>query len=306
MSRHYDGSPKSFLPARVGGLIFHSVVLLLLIAGSAVGFYFALGAQAGSYSLLALVLAVTAMLPLPFFLYRFYALLRASYILQRNGLTIHWGLRSEDIPLNQIEWLRPVNDLGFSIPRPAFWTPGAILGRRKTDELGMIEYLASENKHALAIATNLSVFVISPADPREFAKTFQRAMELGSLDPIQAKSVQPDRFFGQVLSHHRIRINLIIGLVITMLLFITVTLLIPNLTSANIGFTPGGEGTQASTPVQLLLIPVLAAVCYVADSIGTFFFYQKPVWQPISIILSMTAAVVPALFLISILFLVLS
>jgi len=45
-----------------------------------------------------------------------------------HGLRLRWGLRAEDIPLPEIEWIRPASDLGFHLPKPFLSMPGALLG----------------------------------------------------------------------------------------------------------------------------------------------------------------------------------
>jgi hypothetical protein len=49
--------------------------------------------------------------PVPFLGYRAYALLRADYYIDRDSLAMLWGLRVEDIPLTDIEWVRPASDV---------------------------------------------------------------------------------------------------------------------------------------------------------------------------------------------------
>ncbi len=138
-----------FNPPRRRGIFLHLGVALLLLAGAGGGLYYALGQQAGAYFLLFMVVAVVCMLPLPLIAYRGYALLRARYTLERDGLRIRWGLRTEDIPLNTIEWVRPASELGNTLHLPPFSVTGAILGKREVADLGTVEFLASEIDEAL-------------------------------------------------------------------------------------------------------------------------------------------------------------
>ncbi|NMC78371.1 MAG: hypothetical protein GYA59_03330, partial [Chloroflexi bacterium] len=88
-----------FLPERRTGLIVHIGAAILLIGASLGSFLLAQRQIASSYFVLLLLLSVALLLPLALILYRGYALLRANYILEREGLRLRWGLRSEDIPL---------------------------------------------------------------------------------------------------------------------------------------------------------------------------------------------------------------
>ena len=80
-------------------------MLLFLGGGGGVAFWFSLRQSIGSNLILYLVLTVVMLAPTPLLMYRLYALIQASYTLERDGLRIRWGLRGEDIPLSQIEWI---------------------------------------------------------------------------------------------------------------------------------------------------------------------------------------------------------
>ena len=53
-------------------------------------------------------------------------------------MRIRWGLRSLDIPITEVEWVRPVEDLLIPLKMPAFSTPGAILGEGYHPDLGKV------------------------------------------------------------------------------------------------------------------------------------------------------------------------
>ena len=138
-----------------------------------------------------LLVGIIGLAPIPLFGYRAFALLRAEYILDRDSLEVRWGLRDEDIPLTDIEWVRSMQDLTQPLSLPPMPMPGAILGLRRHRDLGLVEFIASERKNLLLVATAKRVYAISPADPVEFTQTFARAVELGSLTPAKPKSVYP-------------------------------------------------------------------------------------------------------------------
>src|SRR5262249_54105146 len=108
-------------------------------------------------------------------------LTRSNYFLNRDNLRLVWGLRIEEIPLADVEWVRPLSALASPVHLPLLRLPGGILGVTRHSELGKIEFLASESSTLLLIATAQRVFAISPADPGTFTGSFQRAIELGSL-----------------------------------------------------------------------------------------------------------------------------
>ncbi len=155
------------------------------------------------------------------------------------------------------------------------------------------------------IVTRENAFVISPADERGFLRAFQRATELGSLNPIPQVSVVPAAFIRQVWTDKYARLLMLVGLGFTLLFFLAVTVTIPNLTEISIGFTPQGERLEPGNPVQLLLLPVLAAMSYGMDVIGAFFFFRKEEQRPITYLLLGAGILVPALMLLSVILLVL-
>jgi hypothetical protein len=129
--------------------------------------------------------------PIPLFGYRAYALLRADYYIDRDSLAMLWGLRIEDIPLSDIEWVRPASDLTRPLLLPRFRLPGAVLGTRRHPDLGLVEFIASNSRNLILIATSKRIFAISPQNAAGLVQTFARATEMGSLMPTEAKSVYP-------------------------------------------------------------------------------------------------------------------
>jgi hypothetical protein len=295
-----EGTTYLFTPPRRRGLFLHLGVALLLLAGAGGSLYFAMDEQVGGYFPLLLVIAIVCLLPIPVVMYRGYALIRASYVLERDGLHIKWGLRTEDIPLNTIEWLRPVNELGQALQNPPFSATGAILGKREVADLGTVEFLASEMDDALVVVTHDKVFVISPADARGFLRTFQQVAELGSLNPILQVSIVPAAFMRQVWMDGLFRILFLVGLGLTVILFLVVSIAIPNLKEVSIGFTPQGNLLEPGNPVRLLLLPILAAFCFAMDVMGGMYFYNKENQQTISYLLMAAGTLVPLLLLISV------
>ncbi|MEN6523562.1 MAG: PH domain-containing protein [Anaerolineaceae bacterium] len=295
-----DSASYLFPPPRRRGLFLHLGVALLLVAGAGGSLYFAMDEHVGAYFPLLLVVAIIFFLPIPIVVYRGYALIRASYILERDGLHIRWGLRTEDIPLNTVEWIRPVNELGNALAQPPFNATGAILGKREVADLGTVEFLASEMDDALVVVTRDKAFVISPADSRGFLRSFQQVAELGSLNPIPQVSIVPAAFMRHVWMDAYVRILLLVGLGLTVVLFLVVSIAIPNLKEVSIGFTPQGTPMEPGNPVRLLLLPILAALCYGMDVTGGLYFYNKENQHAISYLLLAAGILLPLLLLISV------
>jgi hypothetical protein len=245
------------------------VILALALAG---GYFFLRATQdpAGLDFMLHMLIALVILIPLPLFAYRFYALLTAYYVLQRSGLQIRWGLRREAIPLNDIEWIRPADELGFRLPLPWLRWPGAVMGNRQVSELGQVEFMAADTAHMILVATPEKVFAISPADPNRFTAVFRQVNELGSLDPLEAQSLYPKVFLGRVWEDRLARRLVLPGLGVGLVLLAVVAFAIPHL--GTIAWTTPGSTAPAE---RLLLLPVLDGMLWLVDLGFGLFLYRR-------------------------------
>ena len=164
----------------------------------------------------------------PIFCYRAYALLRADYYIDRDSLAILWGLRVEDIPLTDIEWVRPASDLSAPLSLPRFRLPGAVIGTRRHSDLGLVEFLAADSRKMILVATSKRVFAISPKDMASLVRTFARATELGSLTPAEPKSVYPSFIITQAWESPFVRFPWVSGLILNVGLIVWVGIFIPS------------------------------------------------------------------------------
>src|SRR5512138_80265 len=205
-----------FPPARRFGFLIHIIVIALLAAVSVFGFMNLTHAQVGPAFVLYLLMALLAFVPIPFLGYRAYALLRADYYIDRDSLAMLWGLRVEDIPLTDIEWVRPASDLTRPLLLPRFRLPGAVLGTRRHPDLGLVEFIASSSRNLILIATSKRIFAISPRNAAGLVQTFARATEMGSLTPTEAKSVYPSFIVTQAWESRIARFLWISGLLLNL------------------------------------------------------------------------------------------
>ncbi|MBG0786058.1 MAG: hypothetical protein H0S79_13255 [Anaerolineaceae bacterium] len=259
-----------YYPHRRTGILLHGALVLWLLA---TGGYFFLRANqdaSGLDFLLHMMIALVLFAPLLLIGYRLYALMNAVYILRRDGLLIRWGLRREDIPLNDIEWIRPATELGFHLPMPWLRWPGAILGVRRTPELGQVEFLAADVPNMLLVATSQKVFAISPEDVNGFMSQFQHMNELGSLTPIPAQSVYPRLLIGRVWDDRLSRLLILGGFGVGLILLVTVSVAAPGL--GTIAWTTTGSTAPAE---RLLLLSVLDGLIWLFNLILGMFLYRR-------------------------------
>jgi hypothetical protein len=287
----------SFQPPRRRGLLFHAGAIMVLAATSAICFLLGLDQTVGLYIVILLILSLLLFAPLPLILYRGYALLRANYRLERDGLRLRWGLRAEDIPLPDIEWVHRASDLPADLPLPRLVWPGAIRGTVLVRDLGPVEYLASSRDTLLLIATRKRVYAISPEDPDQFLRAFQQAFEMGSLEPISSISVLPVAYLSQIWADRRARYVLLASLLLTLLLFAGAGLVIPGRSLISIGFYPNGQPLPPVPSEQLILLPILGAFCFVTDLAVGLFLYRRENTRLIAFLIWGFAVLTESLFM---------
>jgi hypothetical protein len=256
-------------PRRTGLLIQGGLALALSIAG---GYFFFQAVQepSGLDFLMDMLNALVIFAPLPLLVFRLYALLNGVYVLGRDGLMIRWGVRREDIPLNEIEWIRPATELGYRLPLPWLRWPGAIRGTRKVPELGEVEFMAADLAHMILIATPDKVFAISPLQANQFMALFQRIAELGSLTPLEAQSVHPQVIIGTVWEDRLARLLILASFGVGLVLFALVVIAVPGLET--ISWTEPGATAPAE---RLLLLPILAGIIWLLNMVVGIFLHRQ-------------------------------
>jgi hypothetical protein len=293
-----------FPPARRLGLLIHIILIAILAAVSVYGFANLSRQQVGLQFVLSLILGLLSAAPIPFFAYRAYALLRADYYIDRDSLAMLWGLRIEDIPLTDIEWVRPATDLTTPLLLPRFRLPGAVLGIRRHPDLGRVEFIASSTRNLILIATSKRIFAISPQNAAGLVATFARATEMGSLMPTGAKSVYPSFLITQAWENPMARFLWMSGLLLNLGLIIWVGILIPSLTQIPFGFDPFGTPTESVSSTQLILLPLVSSLMFITGITAGLYFYRWDRQRPLAFIVWVSGTICAFLFLMAVLFLV--
>ena len=291
-----------FRPPLRRAVIFHTLAILILVAITLLGFWQASLAAVGPVFLFYLIVAIAAIGLLPIFIYRFYALRHASYVLERDGLHLWWGLRGEDIPMDKVLWIRPASSLGYRLPRPFLYWPGCVLGERRLRDSGIVEYMASQTKDLILVGAPGRIYAISPLNPNEFLQTFQRLTELGSLSPIQANSIYSSFLLARFWNDLPARYMFVTGLALSLILLVWSSLSVPGRDEVALRLTSSGAAIAYAPSVQLLLLPVLNALFLGVDLLGGLFFYRKIESQILAYVLWSSGVITSLLFLIAVFF----
>lgn len=293
-----------FPPARRLGLFIHIVIIAILTTVSVFGFMNLSRLEVGLQFVLYLFAALVAFAPIPLFGYRAYALLRADYYIDRDSLAMLWGLRIEDIPLTDIEWVRPASDLTRPLLLPPFRLPGAVLGIRRHPDLGRVEFIASSARNLILIATSKRIFAISPQNAAGLVQTFARATEMGSLTPTEAKSIYPSFIITEAWESPLARFFWVTGILLNIGLITWVGLLIPSLPQIPFGFNPFGAPVEAVSPTQLILLPLVSGIMFITGIAAGLYFYRWERQRPLAFIIWVSSTLCTFLFLMAVLFLV--
>ncbi len=293
-----------FPPPKRRGLITHGVIILVLTIITVISFIDLTRSDVGPIFLIALLALIASFVPIPFFAYRMYSLWRADYHLDRDSLAINWGLRVEDISLTDIEFVRSVDDLTTPLKLPSLPIPGGLLGTRRHPDLGMVEFLASDTKKLLLIATAKRVFVISPDRPVEFTQTFARATELGSLTPTESKSVYPSFVVTQAWQNGVVRYLWLTALFLNLGLFIWASLIIPSTPFVALGPQFLGSKLEVVPSSQLIIFPLASLLLSVIGWIAGLYFYRWEKERVLAFIVWGSSMLTGLLFLLAVLFII--
>ncbi len=293
-----------FPPSKRFGFAVHAVAILALAGVSGWAFFNLTRAQVGPSFVNFLLIGVIAFAPLPLLGYRAYALYKADYYIDRDSLAVLWGLRVEDIPLTDIEWMRPASDLSRPLALPRLRFPGAVLGTRRHPDVGLVEFIASDTRNLILIATSKRVIAISPKDAGALVRTFARATEMGSLSPADPLSVYPSFVVTQAWESPVARFLWVSGLLLNLGLTVWVGVLIPTLDQIPFGFDAFGVPNDPAAPTRLILLPLLSMLLFIAGVLTGLYFFRWEKTRPLSVIVWAASAVSAMMFLLAVLFLV--
>lgn len=295
---------NDFPPPRQRGLVIHIALITLLVITAGVSFWQVFQTPVGIAFAIYIVLFLASAIPLPVLAYRLYALGRANYQLDRNILRLMWGMRIEEIPISEIEWLRPVHGLVAPLALPLFRLPGGILGLTRQADIGEVEFLASDAGNLLLVATPRRVFAISPENPAAFAAAFQKIIEMGSLTPGKGRSEFPSFVVGRAWEGAWVRFLWLAGLALNIASLVWVSVLIPTSQQFPLGFGPGGAPLEAVPAAQLILLPLLSIVLFAVGWLAGVFFYRRADQQILSLTLWASGTLTSLFFLLAIYFIV--
>ena len=277
-------------------MILHGTAVLLLAAIGMVGLWRASLAVSGPTFLIYLLLAILTIGFTPVLVYRMYALQRARYILARDGISIHWGLRREEIPINLVNWLGSAEQNRMDLSKPFFRLPGAVLGVQIQADGKPVEFLAARDTKLVMIVTPDRIFAISPANETEFLRTYRKLSEFGSLAPIQSVSDYPTFLLTRSWADRPARVLIITSAILALGLILWVSLSIPSHPMTALRLNADGSPVELVPGIRLLLLPVINTFFFIADLLLGLFFYRRTDTQSLGYLMWASSALTSLLF----------
>lgn len=292
-----------FRPPRREGIIFHTIIILIVVAVALWALFQAGEAPFGPRFTVFMLPVLAAFVLVPYLVYRLYALYRAYYWLGRDGLSIQWGLRSVDVPMDAILWASQAADVEGPLPFPRLRWPGAVLGVRQQPEgHESVEFLAAQTREMIAVGTMERIYIITPADPEAFFETFRTYAEMGSVVSLPSRSVYPSFLLSNVWNNRIARYLILGGLLVTLLLWLVVSLIVPGRAELALGFDPAGAPREYIPAVRLFLLPVVGAIFFLVDFLLGLFFYRMNESRALSYLLWGSGVLAPFFFLVGVFF----
>jgi hypothetical protein len=286
-----------FPPARNRGLTLHFSLIILFILLTVIFILLVNSEPIGLRFALFILIALLTFIPIPILAYRLYALSQAMYSLDRDRLNISWGLRLEQIPISEIEWVRPLPALSGRLSLPFIYLPGSILGFRRNPDLGNVEFLASDKRSLLLIATSRQVIAISPENAQGFLQNIQRAMELGGVTPVASRSIKPTVIIEQAWKSTTARYFWMAGLFLNIGFLVWVSLVAPTLGNIPLGFIPSGAPREPIPGIGLILLPVVSTLLNLGGWITGLILFRRENTRIMAIVVWASGVISTLLFL---------
>jgi hypothetical protein len=286
-----------FQPERRTGTWVHLAAIVVLFMFSLVGLWLA-GIASGAWVFLLYALSAGVFSLIPLVAYWLYGLRTAAYTVARDGLRIRWGLRMQELSIEDVLWIRPASELGAALPLPRVHWPGSLVGKRNLADGSQVEYLAAGPKNLLVVATPDYGYAISPADPEGYLLAYQRCIEMGSLAPWAGRAVYPTFLMARVWQARPARFLLLGGILLSLGLLVwvgAITQTQPQITLTTNAFGRAGEPIPSA---RLMLLPVLNGLFFLADLFLGLFFFRRPESQSYAYLVWGAGVLTAGLFLI--------
>jgi uncharacterized membrane protein len=202
-------------------------------------------------------------------LYYLLGLRDSSYTLDRNVLTINWGVTQHVIPMAAIERLVPGTEIANKLRFLGAYWPGLWVGRGQVEGLGLAHFYAATvawNELLFALTPGRA-FVISPVERARFVEAFAQRKAMGPTQEAHYVYHRPELFDWELW-----RDKLAWGLVgsaglALLLLFGFLAWRFPDLPSRlPLHYDLAGQPDRMGERVLIFSLPLIGLLAWVANS----------------------------------------
>ena len=266
---------RVYYPPKRTGTIVHLLLILFFSGGGAWSIWGASNVQVAPQLLPYLALILVFLITVPFLIYRLYALHRSQYSLERGGIQLQWGWRSENIPMDKVKWGHKAEDLEVPPQPPLIRWPGSVIGFRRFLRGPVVEFMASREKGIVIIATEKGYFAISPFQVEDFILSYNSLAELGSISLLTTQSSRPALILTEISNRKPLLWIFLAGAVLNITLLIWTLLVIPSRERVSLGFTPEGIPHEPLESVRLILFPIINTTAYLGNLVLGLFLFRN-------------------------------
>jgi hypothetical protein len=265
-------------PPKRLGLILGIAALLLFTLPALISLYMLMNSALSLWMVLWVLLPLLCIPLAVLVAYRLYGLITASYELNRNGFYLRWGFSEERLPMQSIESVKLLDrsEVASGYPRAFRW-PGLIIGAGGLEDGNPVEFFASTAMDEMVlIRSKHGAFAISPPRRDEFLDQFQSALRSGPLEQWSHLSRRPNFVLARLWSDGWARAFILIGALLPVSLLAFLAIRTPALPGqVPFGFDASGVPQTLAPPGRLLLLPLAAGLCWMADLVLGWWSYRR-------------------------------
>jgi len=119
-------------------------------------------------------------------------LVRSSYELDRNALTINWGASEHVVPTGEIKTVLAGEEMDRRIRFQGIRWHGHWVGTGRIEDLGQAVFCATAPpKRQVFVVTEGLTYCISPEDREGFLRTLESRLQMGPTQSVEATSRRP-------------------------------------------------------------------------------------------------------------------
>jgi hypothetical protein len=244
--------------AAIAAILALDAVCLLLLQKFPVSFWSFVLALGVALSLVALGILA----------YRVYGFYTLSYRLDRDALTITWGVTRQVVPLAAIQQVKAGAECDVAPARGWLRWPGYQVGVGQLPGLGATQFYATAPLDSQVIlVTPGQALALSPADRNGFLADLEAHCKLGPSSDVAAVRSQPALFSLPAWSDRLAQAWLAAAVIANLALFAYIALRFPGLPNLlPLHFDPTGAPDRIGYRVELFRLPAIGLVVLTVNS----------------------------------------